>query len=985
MRSEVAGRRREPVSFEQERVWREEQLAPGQRPSAAVVAIRGPLDTRALGEAVTSLAARHPSLRTTFGAVDDSPVAVITDPPRAALQITTVSPDRARAAAMASAHEPIPLGPGPLLRASLIRQASDHHLLVLAAHRMIADEPSLAIMLTELGPLYAAHLVPGRGADSLPAPPQQTCAGYAIWQRDMLAGGGFEADLRYWRGHLGQAVPLRLLPSAPPTDPAASARHAVTYQARPGTLRRLREFAAAHGVRAQHVITAACLAVSARYTSGDDTVTGCTLSSRGQPGLGSLIGQFGNVLPLRVSLAADPSFGELASRVAVAMTRAAEHGHVPFQALAAALCPPREPGSYPFFEVTIDVAAGCGNPAAVPAPPSLPGLTTEVLDVTAPALAAGLCITAKVTGGELELTAEYPEGRCDPGWALALLTRTGTALAEGMAAPGGQISALPLLTGDERASAAGVHGPQRPYPFVTLHELVWRQAARTPHAPAVTWQHDEVTYAQLRHAAQRAAASLQAAGAGAGTTVGVLLPGGDLVAGILGALAAGGAFTQLDPAEPAERVAWRCELAGVNIVLTTQALRPLLPAAVTAVTSWDAESGPPPGPATDGLPSRGAGMDAPCAVLFTGSEPEAVPVSHRNVVAAVSGLLHALGAERFRGSLLTAALSGADGLAQLFPALVTGGTVVLPGQDGPSSAAGRVPGGVTIMAAAPADVSRSLRQAPLPPTVRTLMLTGGRLPDGLTEQVFQRSSVNDICVCYGCAETTTYTLMRRLTRGGEQPGHPRPLGGVTALVLDRYGSPAPPGVAGELFIAGPMVASGYLGGTEDSRQRFRKVTVAGTGQPGYRTGEAARILPGGELELPGQPGQPAEAPGAGPAAAAAAGPEPAYGEFVAPRTGTELQIAAIYAEVLGASRVGALDDFFDLGGSSLEGTAVLGRIRQRFAVTIPMSDFMGAATVEVIAQAVDDSLLAQVTAEDLAAAMGMAPGLTAPTEAHDHG
>lgn len=1058
MRSEVAGRRREPVSLEQERVWLEDQLAPGRRPSAAVVAVHGPLRIPALAGAVTSLAARHPSLRTTFATVDDGPVAVITDPPPAALAITDAAGDGARAAAMAAAREPVPLGQGPLLRASLIRQAGDDHLLVLAAHGMIADEPSLAIMLTELGPLYAAHLEPG-GAGTLPAPPQQTCAGYAIWQRDMLAGGGFDADLRYWRGHLAGTSPLRLLPSGPPTDPRATARHAVTRPAGPGTLRRLREFAAAHGVRAQHVIAAGCLAVIARYTSEDDAVTGCTLSSRGQPGLGSLIGQFSSVLPVRVSLAADPSFGELTSRVAVAMTRAGEHSHVPFQALAAALRPPREFGRYPFFEVAIDVAAGCGNPGAVPAPPELPGLTAEVLDVTAPALAAGLCVSAKVTGGELELTAEYPEGRCDRDWALALLAHTGAALSEGMAAPGGQISALPLLTGDEHATVTGVRGPQRPYPFVTLHELVWRQAARTPHAPAVTCQQDQATYAQLRRAAQRAAASLRAAGAGPGTTVGVLLPGGsDLVAGILGALTAGGAFAQLDPREPAERVAWRCERAGVSVVLTTHALRPLLPATVTAVVSGDSASAPPSGPATGGLPSRGAGMDAPCAVLFTGSEPPAVTVSHRNVVAAVSGLLHALGAERFHGSLLTAPVSGADGVAQLFPALVTGGTAVISGEDGPSSTAGPVPDGVTIMTAAPAAVSRSLKLAPLPPGVRTLIVSGGHLPDGLAEQVFQRSSVNEICACYGCAETTSYALMHRVTRGaGQQPGYPRPLGTVTALVLDRYGNPALPGVAGELCVAGPVVARGYPGQPDDSRQRFREVTVAGTAQPAYRTGALARVLASGDLELPGQPGQPTGARDAGRAAAAAerdlaqiwcallerdtvppdadffglggtsllavrmiglaaerfgaplppalawvaptltalarriteygpaAGPEPANSEFVAPRTGTELQIAALYAEVLGSARIGALDDFFDLGGSSLEGTAVLGRIRQRFAVTIPMADFIGAATVEAIARAVDEALLAQVTAEDLAAAIGAARGRTAPTEAHDHG
>ncbi|NUR87031.1 MAG: non-ribosomal peptide synthetase, partial [Nonomuraea sp.] len=255
--------------------------------------------------------------------------------------------------------------------------------------------------------------------------------------------------------------------------------------------------------------------------------------------------------------------------------------------------------------------------------------------------------------------------------------------------------------------------------------------------------------------------------------------------------------------------------------------------------------------------------------------------------------------------------------------------------------------------------------------------------------------------------------------GAGRPPIGRPIGGTRILLLGPHGEPVPPGSPGELCIGGAGLADGYLGRPELTAERFPTLD----GHRYYRTGDRARLRPDGQLDFLGrlddqvklrgfriEPGEIEAHLGgrgavavhgetlvgytAGPSAELAAelraalpphlvpavwveldalpltpggkldraalpAPERTVAA-VAPRTDAEVLVAEVFAEALGTPGVGALDDFFALGGHSLLAVKVVARLRAATDVDLPIRTLFDHGTVEGVAQALEEALLAEI-------------------------
>ena len=652
----IAAQREVPLSFAQERLWFFEQLEPGRPVNNIPIALRlqGRLDVRALEQALGEILRRHAALRTAFHKVNGRPVARVA--PAAPFRLAVVElGDQAGAAATAQAerlmdHEarsPFDLERAPLLRATLLRLGPEDHRLLLTLHHIVSDGWSLGILYRELASLYEAF---ARGQLSpLPDPPLQY-ADFAHWQREWLQGDRLNRHLAYWKEHLAGPPPALALPTDRPRPALQTYRGATArFHWRTELALALKELAQREQTTLFMVLLAAFHTLLHRYTSQDDIVVGSPVAGRMQIETEGLLGLFVNTLALRVSLAGDPTFQQLLQRVREAALAAYAHQDLPFEKLVDALQPERDLSLSPLVQVMFILQ---NEPLGAL---KLPGLQVTSCPVASGTAKFDLTFSLEETATGLEAAVEYNTDIFDAPTIARMAGHFGTLLEAVAANPSDRLSGLPLLTPGERRQ---LFDEWNPAPLVpprgqTVQGLVAAQVQRTPTAPAVVFEDQQLSYGELEQHANRVARALRARGVGPETVVAVCLERSlEMLVGLLGILKAGAAYVPLDPSHPDARLALILATARVRVVLTDTATQNRVAALAPEadVVSLDLqESG---FLSADGSPLADPTVanlsEALAYVIFTSGstgQPKGVQVTQGNLVGFFAAMDRLLGTE----------------------------------------------------------------------------------------------------------------------------------------------------------------------------------------------------------------------------------------------------------------------------------------------------------------------------------------------------
>ncbi len=593
-----------PLSFAQERLWFLDRLQPESAAYniPAAVRLRGDLDVAALEAALSALLARHEALRTVFLLENGEPRQHIQPASLFALPSLDLAgfPDEEREAealrlAREEARRPFDLQRGPLVRALLLRLTPTDHLLVLNLHHTVADGWSMDVLAREVSALYFPPL-PGegecgweRGARGVRDLPVQY-ADFAVWQRAWLAGPVLERQLAGWRELLAGAPAALDLPIDRPRPAAQTYRGAVEPVELPADLGvRLRDLARAEGASLFMVLLAGLAAVLHRYSGQDDLVVGSPVANRNRAELEELIGFFVNTLPLRLDLAGDPPFREMIGHARETTLAAHALQDVPFEKLVEELQPARDLSRSPLFQVLLTVQEGAGEALRLPGIEAVPLPLHEVHNGGAK-LELTLSLTA--APGGLAGAIEFNTDLFDAATIRRLAGHLGVLLEGAVTSPNLRVGDLPLLTAAEEEQLFAWNNTAAPFPRDRgLHELFGEQTRRTPHATAVVWGTERVSYAALDRRAGELAAHLRPLGIGCEDRVGIFLrrtP--EMIAALFGVLRAGGAYLPLDPAWPRERLAFLLADSGARVVVTEEELAGALPAFAGTVVRMDAIS-----------------------------------------------------------------------------------------------------------------------------------------------------------------------------------------------------------------------------------------------------------------------------------------------------------------------------------------------------------------------------------------------------------
>ncbi|ALG07358.1 non-ribosomal peptide synthetase [Kibdelosporangium phytohabitans] len=542
-----------PLSYAQQRLWFLNEFEPESTEYVTPLAVRlrGELDADVLSRALNRLVDRHESLRTTFGSVDGKGVQVVHAHVDVALPVIDVTD--AEQALVEESRTPFDLTTGPLLRARLLRIAPDEHVLGLVMHHIVTDGWSGGVLIRDLAELYRSELT--ETPAELPELPIQY-ADFAAWQREQDTSG----QLGYWRERLDSVVPVEL-----PTDRPRPAVHTdngdiVEF----GVSRQTADHLKLPDSTLFMALVAACQLVLRRWSGQDDIAVGTVTSGRLRAELEELTGFFVNTLVLRSTVDATGTFASHLAGVRETVLEAFAHQDVPFEHVVDAVQPGRDTSRTPLFQVMVVLQNTPDNTI------DLPGLTAE--DVDLPVVTASFDITCEFreTPDGLRGVVTYNTDLFDAA-TIRRFTEHLTMVLEAVAAdPDRPIDELPATTQAEQDLMATWNDTAHPVVPMTFPELVEAQVARTPDAPALLFDGGSMTYAELNARANRLARRLAEDGAGPERIVAVMLPRSvEIIVAELAVAKTGAAFLPVDPAYPQARIDFMLADAGPVLVLAS--------------------------------------------------------------------------------------------------------------------------------------------------------------------------------------------------------------------------------------------------------------------------------------------------------------------------------------------------------------------------------------------------------------------------------
>ncbi|MBY8947246.1 amino acid adenylation domain-containing protein [Pseudomonas sp. SH10-3B] len=822
------------------------------------IALAGELDLDAFRQAWTALIQRHAVLRTAFlwEELDDAFQVVLKAVDLPLREVDLRGNPQGLASVAAEDHaRAFELGAAPLMRLTLARlddvNGQAHWSLVWTHHHLLLDGWSVGSLLADWRELYRAARR-GQPAALETVRPFQDYVAYL---------GERPSAEAFWRSRLADFASTTRVPESDPRGLLAATvdaslpctEHLRVLDAT--TTARLSTFARDHNLTLNTLLQAAYAYLLGRHNGSDEALIGVTVAGRPQRlgGVERMVGLFINTLPLRVRWDDAPTVGQWLAGVQDWNAEMREHEHTPLASLRALTALP--PGGELFEAIMVF--------ENFPFPKELDQIDDGLVGLPDAEHAAALrhtggrnnypmSLIASMESDTLHLHLVHQRKRLSDAAGARLLEQLITLLDALSHDANRALADVPLCTAHElNLTRTWGNGVTLAVPDETLHELIARQARRHPEREAVRDSLGALSYGQLLEASTGLAGALRLRGLQAGDRVALALPrNNDAVISLLAVMQAGGCFLPLDLGQPASRLSALIASADVDFIIGA----PTFDTASAQVIDAAARA--------NGIDLPSVDQQACAYVIYTSGStgvPKGVRVSHRAIVAYISGILAELGCaeapQPWRHALLST-LAADLGYSQLFGALTSGGSLLLVDDDtraDPNALAQcfahftpdlvkLTPNHLHGLLAAHPDASLLPRGA--------LLLGGEALPGALLETIRGLSPQLAVYNHYGPTESAVGICLSRIEQplAGVQPlGHAQP--NRQLRVLDSHGHAVPVGVPGELWVGGEGLAIDYLGDPAQTAARFTAVADL---PRAYRTGDRVRWLESGELAFLGR-------------------------------------------------------------------------------------------------------------------------------------
>jgi amino acid adenylation domain-containing protein len=839
-----------PLLKSQKGMWIAEQIhaASNSHIVPICVVIRGPLDHRALQDAIDRLVIRHENLRVRFGVVQGTPRQLVQGEIDTALLYVDLHESKSvlQDSIRAELETPMDVEEGPLFRARLYLLGVEEHALLFAVHHLVIDHQSSDQLLRDFYALYDASVAHVPLSAALP-PLALTYSDHA------LSGSDAQTDdltRNYWRKDMAD-LPVPLLFASGNRIVPKGLRSAgyVLRQLDPSAERSLRHFAGTSGFTPFMVHLAICAVLLQRHTGAADIVLGVPFSTRSSADTQALTGLFVNTMPLRLRFSPPTSFEALLQLVRARLLRAMMYSNLPLHELISMLRLERHAGSNPLFKVCVNHATGTSPQT------SAGGCNFDLLAL--PTLKAAFevnLILIESTAG-LSVCFEFDEDALSINDAKDILDQYEHILEAVSVTPALPVRDLKLIAIERDPAISACRQASEP-----VHQRIERQSSRSPDGIAIVCGARRLTYTELNARANQLASLLIDIGVGSDTLVAICIDQSpEMVIGVLAVLKAGGAYVPIDQDNPDERLRFILTDTKARILLTST---PLLyrfreiPATILCIDEESTFAG-----RSNQNPAVKVDM---CSLIYcvytSGStgQPKGALNTHAGFANLVDWYVERGLNMSADARVMLASSFGFDMTQKsLLGPLCVGASLMMPACS-PAEHIGFTQALTTYrptwLSCAP-SAFRTFMDIPAAAEIGTLVLGGEPLDSSLVAAL-QGKPVT-LVNSYGpseCSDIAIWCMRDMLYDDDQDTTMPlgKPIPNVEIHILDERLQPVPAGVPGDLYIAGAGVGRGYLRRPELTAEQFLPNPYGEPGSRMYKTGDIGRRRRDGIIEYLGR-------------------------------------------------------------------------------------------------------------------------------------
>ncbi|ACC98548.1 Non-ribosomal peptide synthetase [Elusimicrobium minutum Pei191] len=800
--------------------------------------ITGELDEIKFEKALCRLIERHRIMRSHYPLRENKFIRKIFDKVSNVLTIKECSLQLAKEEINAS-NKPYDISNDKLFRFTLFKVGQKKNIFLFEAHHIIIDGIGISIFINELWQLYEN--------ENLKLPLQADYLDFAVSQQNNEEE--LKKKKKFFKNIFVDGVPENDMPIAiakrPDVLPASNSRLESVIEANM-ILNKAKEF----GVMPYVIIMAACAVTIGKYCASEDITFGSAMSGRDTEETKNIVGMFSNIIPLRLKPKGDMLLKDFIAEAAVLLKEAKKNQSYPLSSLVSSFVSRRDLSRHPLFDVIVNYLYEFPDV-------NVAGLTIRQEPRNTEGYPVDLQFEFLRRGDIIRLVLSYSDILYESRIPKNILEQLEFVI-KNITAKGSEekkLSSISLLPEPQRNHILKkFKGSEIEYDkTMTVIDVFEQNAKDFPENPAIKYEDKVLTYKQVKNISDNIAAKLRERGVKKGDCIAILVKRSELMpVCVLGAVKAGAAYVPFDFVYPPERLKFMLQQTKAKILIADEDLLYLLPECECGVLlTKDIYFLKSP---EDKKDIAGVAPSDCAVVLYTSGTtgtPKGVIITHANIMALCVWVKQKLGVKN-TDNMATYASFGFDAsMMDIFSSLYCGSCLHVIADE------------------LKLDLTRLNDYFEKNSVTSVFMTTqmGRKFAETISNNSLKYLMVGGEALVpleppkgyllyngYGPTECTACASMFIVDKLYERIPLGKPVPNSAIFMLDKYNNIAPVGVVGELCIAGPQLAKGYLDNPQETKEKFVEnpfIREAGFDKI-YRTGDIARYLPGGDIDFMGR-------------------------------------------------------------------------------------------------------------------------------------